>query len=315
MLQQPELFAGTLAANIGLGNPDASAAEIDSAARAAGLGGLDTTMDGHRIGEAGHGLSGGQRQRVAIARALVREPPVLVLDEATSALDPVTEAAVTSALMAQVGRRTIVTVTHRLQTVRQYDLIYVLEDGRVTQQGTHATLVADAGGRYRELWDKQHGLVVDAEGARMSLERLRMMALFAGIDDDVGREVLDALETARVPAGRAVIEQDDPADRLYVVARGTLAVTRRGPDGAPVPLATLSDGDTFGEIALLHDVARTSTVTTTTDTTLLSLSRDRFGKLCAHEPKLRARALATAAERYRPADAASPMIDDRARRT
>ena len=320
VLQQPELFAGTPAENIGLGNPDASAAEIDSAARAAGLGGLDTTMDGRRIGEAGHGLSGGQRQRVAIARALVREPPVLVLDEATSALDPVTEAAVTSALMAQVGRRTIVTVTHRLQTVRHYDLIYVLEDGRVTQQGTHATLVADAGGRYRELWDKQHGLVVDAEGAHMSLERLRLIALFAGIDDDVGREVLDALETARVPAGRAVIEQDDPADRLYVVARGTLAVTRRGPDGAPVPLATLADGDTFGEIALLHDVARTSTVTTTTDTTLLSLSRDRFGKLMAREPKLRARALATAAERlagsgYRPADAAPAMNDDRARRT
>ena len=134
MLQQPELFAGTLAENIGLGNPDASAAEIDSAARAAGLGGLDTTADGHRIGEAGHGLSGGQRQRVAIARALVREPPVLVLDEATSALDPVTEAAVTSALMAQVGRRTIVTVTHRLQTVRHYDLIYVLEDSRVTSR-------------------------------------------------------------------------------------------------------------------------------------------------------------------------------------
>ena len=123
----------------------------------------------------------------------------------------------------------------------------------------------------------------------MSLERLRLIALFAGIDDDVGREVLDALETARVPAGRAVIEQDDPADRLYVVARGTLAVTRRGPDGAPVPLATLSDGDTFGEIALLHDVARTSTVTTTTDTTLLSLSRDRFGKL------MRARAEASRA--------------------
>jgi ATP-binding cassette, subfamily B, bacterial len=320
VLQQPELFAGTLAENIGLGNQGASADEIDSAASAAGLGGLDTTTDGHRIGEGGHGLSGGQRQRVAIARALVREPPVLVLDEATSALDPVTEAAVTSVLMAQVGRRTIVTVTHRLQTVRDYDLIYVLEDGRVTQQGTHKTLVADTGGRYREMWDRQHGLVVDAEGAHMSLERLRMIALFAGVDDDVGGEVLDALETSRVPAGRTVIEQDDPADRLYVVARGTLAVTRRGPDGASVQIATLSDGDTFGEIALLHDVARTSTVTTTTDTTLLSLSRDRFGKLIAREPKLRDRALATAAERlarsgYRPADAAPGAGADRARRT
>ena len=72
MLQQPELFAGTLAENIGLGHPDAAVAEIDAAARAAGLAGFDTTADGHRIGEAGHGLSGGERQRVAIARALVR---------------------------------------------------------------------------------------------------------------------------------------------------------------------------------------------------------------------------------------------------
>src|SRR4051794_38537330 len=86
VLQQPELFAGTLAENIGLGNPRASAEEIDSAALAAGLAALDTATDGRRVGEAGHGLSGGQRQRVAIARALVREPPVLVLDEATSAL-------------------------------------------------------------------------------------------------------------------------------------------------------------------------------------------------------------------------------------
>jgi len=209
----------------------------------------------------------------------------------------VTEAAVTAALMAQVGRRTIVAVTHRLHTVRDYDVIYVLDDGRVIQHGTHATLVADAGGRYREMWDRQQGLVVDAEGAHMSLERLRRISLFAGIDDAVGTEVLDALETERVPSGRMVIEQDDPADRFYVVARGTLVVTRRGPDGAPVRRATLCDGDTFGEIALLHDVARTSTVTTTTDTTLLSLSRARFGKLIAREPELRARALATAAER------------------
>jgi ATP-binding cassette, subfamily B, bacterial len=315
VLQQPELFAGTLAENIRFGNPNAGAAEVESAAGAAGLEGLDTTPDGRRIGEAGHGLSGGQRQRIAIARALVREPPVLVLDEATSALDPVTEAAVTSALMAQAGRRTIVAVTHRLHTVRDYDLIYVLEDGRVIQHGTHATLVADAGGRYREMWDSQQGLVVDADGAHMSLERLRRIALFAGIDDNLGREVLDALESTRVPAGRTVIAQDDPADRFYVVVRGTLAVTQRGPDGAPVPLTTLRDGDTFGEIALLHDVARTSTVTTATEATLLSLSRTRFRKLIAREPKLRARALATAAERlatsgYRTAAAAPAMNDD-----
>ncbi|MFC9999104.1 ABC transporter ATP-binding protein [Nocardia sp. NPDC127526] len=154
VFQDVYLFDDTIEANIRLGRPDATAAEIHEAARLARVDEIiDRLPDGWntRVGEAGVALSGGERQRVSIARALVKQAPIVLLDEATAALDPENEAAVADALRALARHRTVLVVAHRLHTVAAADQILVLDDGRITQHGTHDALLAEPG-RYQDFW-------------------------------------------------------------------------------------------------------------------------------------------------------------------
>ena len=159
--QETSLFAGTVRENMLFVRPDASDAQIVQAleqAQCASLlqrlpQGLDTV-----VGEAGTRLSGGERQRLSIARALLREPRLLIFDEATSALDSITEGQVTETVRRISGQRTQITllIAHRLSTVLHADTIYVLEKGRIVEQGSHADLVA-LKGLYYAMWRQQVG--------------------------------------------------------------------------------------------------------------------------------------------------------------
>jgi ATP-binding cassette subfamily B protein len=151
--QDTVIFSADAMANIRYGRPDASDAEVIAAARmAAAHEFIERLPQGYAsyLGERGVRLSGGQRQRIAIARALLKNPPLLLLDEATSALDAESERLVQSALEAAMVGRTTLIIAHRLATVQRADRIVVMEDGRIVETGTHASLVA-LGGIYANL--------------------------------------------------------------------------------------------------------------------------------------------------------------------
>lgn len=163
--QDPYLFAGTIADNLRLAAPDATDEVLRDALRAADAAGFVADLGGltATVGDRGATLSGGQRQRIGIARALLADAPVLVLDEPTSAVDARSEAAIMTALRERTGTRTTIVIAHRLSTVADADLLVVLEDGRVAQQGTHASLLA-RGGPYAELVALQSAAVHAATG-------------------------------------------------------------------------------------------------------------------------------------------------------
>ncbi|MFA7895621.1 ABC transporter transmembrane domain-containing protein [Pseudomonas putida] len=142
--QQPALFRGTVADNIGYGRPGACLADIEAAARAAHADPFIRQLpEGYqtRLGEGGVGLSGGQRQRLAIARALLVDAPILLLDEATSALDAHSEHLIQQALPRLMAGRTTVVIAHRLATVQHADRIAVVDQGKVVAIGTHSELI------------------------------------------------------------------------------------------------------------------------------------------------------------------------------
>jgi subfamily B ATP-binding cassette protein MsbA len=151
--QETILFNDTIRANIQLGRPGATDAEVEAAAIAAQAHGFILEKPGgydFAIGERGASLSGGQRQRLAIARALLRNAPILILDEATSALDSESERAVQVALETLMRGRTTLCIAHRLSTIQHADLIVVMDQGRIVEQGQHEALLA-ANGTYARL--------------------------------------------------------------------------------------------------------------------------------------------------------------------
>jgi ATP-binding cassette, subfamily B, bacterial len=156
--QEPVLFHRSLAENIAYSRPGASMAAIEQVARLANAHEFIVRLpDGYGtlVGERGVKLSGGERQRVALARAFLADAPVLILDEATSSLDSESEALIQQAMERLMKGRTSIVIAHRLSTVRSLDRILVFDRGEIVEEGSHAALIARAGGIYRGLFERQ----------------------------------------------------------------------------------------------------------------------------------------------------------------
>ena len=143
--------------NIAFGVENATQEQVEAAARIANAHDFIMEMEyGYQtnIGDRGCRLSGGQRQRISIARAILKNPPILILDEATSALDTESERLVQDALEKLMSSRTTIAIAHRLSTIKHANIIYVLHEGKIVEQGTHEELIAK-GGYYKKLNDMQ----------------------------------------------------------------------------------------------------------------------------------------------------------------
>lgn len=174
VFQESLLFRTSIAENIAFGRPQASAEQIEHAARVAGAHAFITELpDGYDtvLEEGAVNLSGGQRQRLAIARALLLEPKILLLDDPTTAVDPQTEHEVLEAMDAAIEGRTTLIVANRLSTLRRADWILVLEDGRIVERGTHAQLMERKGVYYRaaslQVADRESIVLLEALGRRV----------------------------------------------------------------------------------------------------------------------------------------------------
>ena len=158
VLQDPYLFHGTIVENVRYGMPDATLDDVVRATAAANAHdfvcdlphGYDTI-----IGERGHTLSGGERQRISIARAILKDPRILILDEATSSVDTETERRIQQAMDRLVAGRTVFAIAHRLSTLHKADRLFVIDNGKLAECGTHTELMEKPDGIYRRLYRLQ----------------------------------------------------------------------------------------------------------------------------------------------------------------
>jgi ABC-type multidrug transport system fused ATPase/permease subunit len=228
------------------------------------------------VGQGGVGLSGGQRQRIAVARAIVHSPSLLILDEATSALDATMQRTVQQRLREAGDSLTIVKVAHRLETVVDADVIFVLDDGRLVEQGSHAELLA-SGGLYARLVADQTSPFQSASkpAVGLAVHRLQDRPPFSRLSAEDLELLSGQLESIEAEAGRELYHHGDPADSLYVLVRGRVELRFPG-DGRHEIVKEVEPGALVGDQSFLIGRARPADARVVSNALLYRLSREAW---------------------------------------
>lgn len=298
VLQEPDILTGTIHDNISLYHPEAPLEDVVNAARVAQIHndvlqlpqGYQTTIH-HDSGL----LSGGQRQRLALARAILHRPAILILDEATSAVDAITENAIANYL--ETRPCTQIVVAHRLSTVRNADLIYVLNDGKIVEQGRHQVLVT-SGGLYQHLFNSgRPESAVDGvlESPSITGGDLEAFSCLRHLSNTEKLDLAQQLEIRKLPAGMTLIEQGAPAAGLFLLAAGRLHANFDEPGLDTWKLAEIHPGAVVGEVSLVDGAPASATVATTESSVLYQLTVEQFVNLRRERNVLAGRLLAVAA--------------------
>jgi ATP-binding cassette subfamily B protein len=280
--QDTFVVRGTIYDNVRLTKPTASEAEVLAASQTAGLhesvialpNGYDTV-----VGDRDAVLTTALRQRLGVARALLAGGSVVLMDDATAALDNHAQRELETALRGPDGTRTLIRVTQRLSTIADADDIYVLEDGRIVERGTHENLIA-RGGLYLQLLNDELG---DANlgGARQAVRRLSKLAPFSQLPPAVLEDLARLALFMMREAGQEIVRQGSHSDELFIIGRGELEVIVRDEQGEDRLINVLGEGDYVGEISFLRGVARTATLRARTPTELYVLRRLDVDQLLA----------------------------------
>ena len=314
VLQENPVFSMTLGENIRVGRPDASQEAIIEVSKAVGLHELIMALPQGYDTPAGPGgviMTAPVIQRLAIARSILRNPDVLLLDEVTSALEPTDELAVNESLRNLRNGRTMISMSHRLATTADADHIFMMEEGKIVEQGSHFELLA-ANGPYAKLWEKQAGFRFSSDGRHVDVmaERLKAFPILEKLSDEKLSEIAPYFATETFQPGREVVRQNDPGDKFYIIARGKMEVWRtEDHSGRVMRMAVLEEGDFFGEITLITGFPRTATVRALTVCTCISLERGQFNRMLEGSPELLRELSDVALKRLRQSSrAASPSV-------
>ncbi len=246
-----------------------------------------------RVGEGGKYLSGGQKQKVSIARAIFKNPSILLMDEATASLDESSQAKVVEMIRDGFGDKMVVSISHRLSTIRDFDKIVVLDRGEVSQVGTYADL-ALADGVFRNLVNQERGVATQqtklADTAAPAIKDLQRYLALSDVFGSMNEEQLTFLARAArvVDCGpdEVLFRRGETGDELYLVLEGSVSFLRDEDGQADTVVTTYGPGRVFGELALFGHGVRTLTARSGPATRLMALSRETLVKLMAADHRI-----------------------------